>query len=324
MNSVYHLDAKSAYTAAKSNFGRKYPDSSDERIVANLIMPTIKPGFLIEPGSTVFTIGSCFARNVEEALIEQGIHVPVSNYSVPEVEAPGGRSNRILNQYNPGTMLQAVRAARHGVPSGAFFPAPDGKVVDALLATGKVAVDVDRAVQRRQDIVNLYRDGLNNASTVIITLGLVEAWVDLESGLFLNQAPDPRQTIQASGRFEFRRLNVAECTELVEDLILEIRKERKTNILLTISPVPLTSTFTDDDCVVASTYSKCVLRVVADIVARKFEGVDYFPSYEIVSTAGRQALHADNVHVKNGVVENVVKYMLSHYAMRRDNSPPCP
>ncbi|WP_069301723.1 GSCFA domain-containing protein [Neptunicoccus sediminis] len=314
MNLTYRLDAKSAYAAAKNNQSRKYPDALDERMMGNLIMPTVRPSFLIEPKSTVFTIGSCFARNVEEALVEKGIYVPANDYSVPEEEAPGGRSNRVLNQYNPGTMWQAVSAVRDGVSSAGFFPASDGKVVDALLSTGKFPVGMDRAIKRRQEIVDLYKNGLNKADTVIITLGLVETWFDLKNNLFLNQAPDPRQANREPDRFQFRRLNVTECAELVEKMIVEMRRERTPNILLTVSPVPLAGTFTDDDCVIANTYSKSVLRVVSDIISSKFDGVDYFPSYEIVTTAGRQALHSDNIHVKDGVVKRIVGHMLEHYS----------
>ncbi|MBC7738901.1 MAG: GSCFA domain-containing protein, partial [Candidatus Saccharibacteria bacterium] len=54
-------------------------------------------------------------------------------------------------------------------------------------------------------------------------------------------------------------------------------------VLLTVSPVPLTATATRDHVLVATTYSKSVLRAVAGDVAASHAQVDYFPSYEIIT-----------------------------------------
>ncbi|WGI23061.1 GSCFA domain-containing protein [Amylibacter sp. IMCC11727] len=55
------------------------------------------------------------------------------------------------------------------------------------------------------------------------------------------------------------------------------------NVLLTVSPVPLTATASDDHVLAATTYSKSVLRSVAGDLAHGHDCVDYFPSYEVIS-----------------------------------------
>jgi hypothetical protein len=84
--------------------------------------------------------------------------------------------------------------------------------------------------------------------------------------------------------------------------------------ILTVSPVPLHTTFMPEDCVIANEYSKTVLRVCAEELARKYANVDYFPSYEIVRSGGLANFHKDNVHVKPEVVSLVTSYMLSIYS----------
>ena len=58
----------------------------------------------------------------------------------------------------------------------------------------------------------------------------------------------------------------------------------KLRFLLTVSPVPLVATATSQQVVVASSYSKSVLRAVAGHLESKYDFVDYFPSFEIVSS----------------------------------------
>jgi hypothetical protein len=54
-------------------------------------------------------------------------------------------------------------------------------------------------------------------------------------------------------------------------------------ILLTVSPVPLIATYTDEHVLVATTHSKAILRAVASAAAAEHENVYYFPAYEIIT-----------------------------------------
>ena len=50
-----------------------------------------------------------------------------------------------------------------------------------------------------------------------------------------------------------------------------------------MAPVALVATISDRHVLAATTYSKSVLRVAAETVVQQNEGVDYFPSYEIIT-----------------------------------------
>jgi hypothetical protein len=85
-------------------------------------------------------------------------------------------------------------------------------------------------------------------------------------------------------------------------------------ILLTVSPVPLETTYSGKDCAVANTYSKSVLVVAANNISQLCPEVDYFPGYEIVMSAGLEYYDSDFVHVRDDVVEMVTSYLVARYA----------
>ena len=307
-----------AFKKALSNRQRNYPGRDDARSLGQMIMPSFEPGFRVPSGASVFTIGSCFARNVERALLARGIDVPTAGFSAPHDEAPG-QPNRILNQYNPATMLQCVRAAGQPADEKALYPSPalDG-VIDPLLATGSRAVSRERALERRREINDLYAKGLAASEVVVVTLGLIETWFDQEAGLALNEAPQLRACKAEPGRWQFRRLDVSETREMVAALLDALEAGRR-KVVLTVSPVPLQVTFAGGDAVTANAYSKAVLRVVAEELSRSVPGVDYFPSFEAVTSAGLAAYGEDQVHVRPAVVDRIIGAMTDAY-VEADNA----
>ena len=54
--------------------------------------------------------------------------------------------------------------------------------------------------------------------------------------------------------------------------------------LVTVSPVPLTATATGEHVEVATCYSKSVLRAVCGMLVARHADVDYFPSFEIITS----------------------------------------
>lgn len=71
--------------------------------------------------------------------------------------------------------------------------------------------------------------------------------------------------------------------ELAATLALLERHNPKIRMILTVSPVPLKATASGNHVLSATTYSKSVLRVAAETVARRHRNVAYFPSYEIIT-----------------------------------------
>jgi hypothetical protein len=298
---------------ARTNRARRgFPNSKDDRARSNLLFPLFKPKFPVQfDGLKVFTIGSCFARNIEEVLAPHNVRLPTMAFAAPKSEWPG-RPNGLLNEYNPGTMCQRIMFALENkpYPAGTIVPQGDDLYVDLLLPSGS-PVTSERAMERREEIASVYGH-LSTSGLVIITLGLTEVWFDNETELYLNQLPPRVFSTDRKGRFELRRLDAFDCVPMLEKA-LEAITASGTHILITVSPVPLSATFTSSDCVQANEFSKSVLRVTAERLT-KHPMIDYFPSYEIVRSGGLSSYVDDHIHVKGEIVSLVTTFMIDAYS----------
>jgi hypothetical protein len=298
-------------TAKRNRGGRNYPDRADARYRSGALFPGFRPKFRLafDESATVFTIGSCFARSIEEALAVHGVRLPTQRFAVPQDEWPA-RPNGLLNEFTPGAIAQRIVSALHSKPSDPGTIFPHGELFTDLLLPGGADVTYERAVQRRQEIFDIYRD-LAHSQVAIITLGYIESWYDRETRSYLNRLP-PREVAEANpGRFEFQCCDVEESMRLL-DPAFDLLASRGIRTVLTVSPVPIRFTFTASDCVTANEYSKSVLRVCAQQLSRR-PGVDYFPSYEIVRSAGLPRYWEDNAHVREDFVTEITAYMVGAY-----------
>lgn len=246
---------------------------------------------------------------MEDALVVTGTNLPTQAMTAPPSEKKG-RANGLLNEFTPGAINQRVLSALKDQPlsNGTIVPQKDG-YADLLLRTG-VTVSLERAQERRVQIDNIYRE-LSKSDIVIITLGYVEAWYDQETKLYLNRKPPHTRETVRSDRYIFKRLTFSESMTLLEPAI-DALVQRGLKIILTVSPVPIATTFSGNDCVTANQYSKSILRTSVGELSAK-ANVDYFPSYEIVRSGGLGSYQSDNVHVKDSVVQQVTQYMVDAY-----------
>jgi hypothetical protein len=290
-----------------------FPARDDARVRNGLVFPKIFPRFTISRGSSVFTMGSCFVRHIEEKLPE--FDLPTLGFRTSKRERVGGdgRPNGILNEFNPGTMCQRAEFAAHGASFGDLCISPENDgFVDLMLSKYVASVSMDRVLERRAEIDQVYAS-LFRCETVIVTLGLVEAWYDKVTKLYLNRMPPAAAVLGGGGRYEMRVLDVDDAYPLLERMVRALISMGLKKILLTVSPVPLEASFSGTDCVTANTFSKSVLLVCARRLTLKFPEVDYYPGYEIVTSGGPAAFRADARHIQDDVVEQVTSYMLDHY-----------
>ena len=86
-------------------------------------------------------------------------------------------------------------------------------------------------------------------------------------------------------------------------------------MIVTVSPVPMSETFSGKDIAIANSLSKATLRVAAEAFARNHPAVDYFPAFEMVTLSPRNlAYGADCLHVTDNAVGMVVSQFLTLYA----------
>lgn len=291
------------------------------------VWPEITPSFRIGSDETVFTIGSCFARNIETHLATLGCRVPMLDFRLPASEWHGPPTTA-LNKFSPGAFLQSLTWTEAVQEDGGRVSwehcAPlaidcgGGQVFDLELAS-QTTVSRERFLERRQQIYEVFREAFS-ADAVMMTPGLVEAWRDLETGIWI-QGPASRRVLSRPERF---RLEVVGHEQALGDLLAAIDIVRRHNpaakIVLTVSPVPLTQTFTGRDVRIANGYSKAVLRAACDVAAEARDRVDYFPSFECVTlSAPALVWDSDRVHVRQGFIGKIVRRFAEHYI---DDAPP--
>ncbi|MCP8883384.1 GSCFA domain-containing protein [Devosia sp. XJ19-1] len=278
------------------------------------------PKFRLSRSHKFFAIGSCFARNIERELAAQGIACLTAGTNIPAEFYSGDRDARAaMNKFNIPSMIDELERTfnpAHREP-GRYIGVGENEYFDPATSGIKLLPLEQHAIVR--DSIRETTSRMAEADVVIITLGLVEAWFDRPSGLFLNTSPHPRamqqeaRRVKAEGpngqpsRFVHMRPNFAFLRDKMHRLIqLVSTYAPKAKVVLSVSPVPLQATMTADDVVMSSSLSKSQLRVVAEDARDSFNHVDYFPSYEMVMNSPRaETWEDDEIHVKPSLVSQV-------------------
>jgi tetratricopeptide (TPR) repeat protein len=314
------VELEDALGRSAGNRASRWPERRGENRLEPECWPEFQPRFRLSPGARVFTIGSCFARNVEHHLSGLGFDVPARRFLDENIAAGRHGGDEILNKYTPPSIFQELawtkrilerdRTVREDDVEPLLLDLGEGRVVDLQhRLTNQFGVTRADALAQRRDLYRLFENAFDS-DAVVITLGLIECWFDRKTGQYVEFGPQLRKH-NGGGRFVFRRLGFGEAYDFTRRALdlLGLR-----NVLITTSPVPLARTFTADDVIVANAYSKSVLRAVAGQLAQERENVDYFPSYESVMLTKQSYVWADDLtHVEGTFVGRIVGRMSERY-----------
>jgi hypothetical protein len=276
-------------------------------------------------GLRIGTAGSCFAQHIGRQLREKQFNYvdvePAPAILHPSAHAEFGYgiySARYGNVYTTRQLLQLLQRAL-----GEFTP------IETSWSRGSGAVDPFRPTIEPSplqdpgevDVMRQYHLAqvaklFESIDVFVFTLGLTEAWIDARDGAVYPVAPGV-----AGGTFDpaiHKFINFAHH-HVRADLEAFITRVRAINpamrFLLTVSPVPLMATMTNQHVVAATMYSKSVLRAVAGVVADRYRFVDYFPSYEIIASPAMrgQFYNADMRSVNRSGVEHVMRQFFKEH-----------
>ena len=293
--------------------------SARARIDLGIVVPEWAPSFQCTPDAKIFAIGSCFARNLERALLNEQAQVTSADPQSDLMELRLNLQTGLLNQYNPISIQQALQWAAdpNAFPAEALVDF-NGKTVDLGLREQTKHGDLDFARARREKL-NAYFARAFAADLVVITLGLTETWFDLVAGIALTEAPSPRLRKQYPDRFTFRVLPHAECLAALAGAIAILRERGKPDlkIVVTVSPVALQRTFSGQDVIVANLTSKSTLRSVAGEVATREANLDYFPSYEAALLSDPSLVWLeDRRNVSDFIVAQIIGEFTRRYGLK--------
>lgn len=296
-------------------------------VAASALDPVVAVPFRIAPTDKVATAGSCFAQHIARHLQQNGFNYFVTETAHPILPAAvasefgyGMFTARYGNLYTARQLLQLIRRAH-----GEFHPQDDawqesnGRWVDPFRPRiephgyhSRRELELDRAKH-----FAAVRRALTELDVFVFTLGLTEAWAACEDGAVYPLCPGTAGGDFYANRHEFRNFSAAETSA---DLLASIDALRVINprarVVLTVSPVPLVATADDRHVLVATTYSKSVLRVAAEEACRQRDNVAYFPSYEIITggySRGRYFAQDLRSVTEEGVA-HVMRVFLRHFA----------
>ena len=294
------------------------PEAQAERLMP-LARPAFWPSFKMNKQELIFTVGSCFARNIEKQLIQQGYNVAASQFTPPSNTGFKADPDALLNRYVVWSIANELKwAFGHGKPfrSKCLVHLGEDRWFDPHLHPLVSPAPHDLVMERRQG-VNRYVALAGQARVFIMTLGLAEAWYDRRTGFYLNGVLPTRAREMYPDRFEFHLLDynqILEGLNFIHSLLARYGRP-DFRMLVTVSPVAMNTTFTGGEVLVANTYSKAVQRAALEAFVLAHENVDYFPSYEsVVLSDRRRAWRDDQAHASDEIVRLNVLRMVEAYA----------
>ena len=283
------------------------------------------PRWPITRDMPVFTAGSCFAQHVHRALKAAGfsvIETEPAPSGVPEDVASrffyGTFSARYGNIYNPRQFRQLLEEA-----AGTFAPAHPvwsrgGSFYDAIrpnVDPGGFGTPEAVALSRA-DHLHAVLGGIRRARVVVFTLGLSETWEERATGTVYPTAPGVIADAPDGADIGFVSLGHDDIVEDVRGFLAHLRAlNPEVKLLLTVAPGPLVATAGGGHVLVASTAGKAILRAAADTLIRGDAGIDYFPSYEIITNpAAKGTFYAPNLRnpTPKGVSVVMGQFMAAH------------
>jgi hypothetical protein len=288
----------------------------------NLNEPT---KFQLEWNDRIATAGSCFAQHISRHLRKHGIPPYLAEPPHPLISEYGGDvgsyelfSARYGNIYTARQLWELFEQAFGRREMIEDFTEENGRWYDLLRPSvqkqGYASISEARA-DREYHLLRV-RELFENASVFIFTLGLTESWYNARS---LHTYPACPGTVRGSYDPDCHRFQNASCGEVTQDLERLVDALSLINpglkIILTVSPVPLVATFTRQNVLVASSYSKAVLRAAAGEIEGCHPNVAYFPSFEIISSPASfgQYLSSDLREVNERGVSHVMECFMAAF-----------
>lgn len=240
------------------------------------------------------TYGSCFAQHISRALQKRGLNwvnaEPAPGKASAELAARynyGVYSSRTANIYTARALEVWVKLAEDPARCDAIEVWQDGeRYRDSLrpLIEPEGFASREEAHAMLRATAQAFRRSVEDAEVFVFTMGLTEGFENARTGQPYALCPGTVAGHFDASSHAFCNYGFMEILTSMKEAIAGMRQiNPRIRFLLTVSPVPLTATATDDHVLVATTYSKSVLRAVAGELANSDPDVDYFPSYEIIS-----------------------------------------
>ena len=252
-----------------------------------------RPRVRLTRQTRIATAGSCFVRHIGAYLRQAGCTLldgEPAPRAMPAAVADrfgyGQFSGRYGHVHSTRQWLDLLRETAAATPDPTCLWTTADRNVDGF-RPGVEPEGLNSAAEvlghRRHHLARLTAT-LRQTDVLILTLGLTESWVDAGSGRALPTCPGV-----IAGQFDpgRHRLHVQTHAGVLADLhqirTLLHRFQPGMQMLLSLSPVPLTATAGGQHVLVATAGAKATLRAAAGEFVAATADTDYVPSYELLT-----------------------------------------
>lgn len=252
------------------------------------------PKFKIRKQQKVVTFGSCFAQHIGNALKHRGFNwlstekppfgltgstASDFNYNIFSARTGNIYTTTLLKQWTDWALGAKDIPKEIWEKDGRFYD-PFRPVVEP-----NGFASPQEVTQSLHETVACFREAIETASYFVFTLGLTESWVNSEFGYEYPMCPGTVAGTFDSSSHRFVNLEFKEILKTLSQSMEQMRSiNPKLKFILTVSPVPLTATNSEQHVLVATMASKSILRAVTSQLEKNRSYVDYFPSYEIINS----------------------------------------
>lgn len=251
------------------------------------------PKFKLETHHKVSTYGSCFAQHIGKALKQRGYlfynteRAPSSFTNDQEIAFNYGIfSCRTGNIYTTSMLEQWIHWGLLDETPPSEVWSDRGRVYDPFrpnIEPNGFASE-EEMLKSRYQTQRSFRRTILDSDVFIFTLGLTECWAN-KAGYEYPVCPGVLAGQYNKENHLFINQDYISVFQALERSIQLMRQaNERLHIILTVSPVPLAATYSGQHVLPATQYSKSVLRSVAGRMSQTLDYVDYFPSYEIISS----------------------------------------
>ena len=281
LHELESLDAKKVSAIRRAKWPPSVAEFSDLRRIVkkHVVNGYDSQGFVLEPGMSVLTQGSCFARNLAIGFGRYPLNV----------------SNIPLGEEHNSTFANAIvlRWLLEGVSDD------ETRIAGANIGESK-----------REE----YLQSIKTADLYVFTLGVAPVFFDRKTGKFQMPSATTTSAFHLARNCAFRTTTVSENLDNLSYIVDAVKSVNpKAKIVITVSPVPLNTTLEMPSAVIADCVSKSTLRVVAHELTEMYKSqVLYWPSFEIVRWLS--AHHGivfggddgSSFHVNREVIETII------------------
>lgn len=288
----------------------KYPQKR-EPTVADII-GTFKAENFVTINTKIGTIGSCFAQEIKRWLNDNGYKHLRDEWGI--VYSPQTIRQIIQYSFEPNTWAPAEK---FWIEDNNFYE-PYRKANDhsgpAFL--GNSTLESQQTLEQHYE---RSRNLLKDIEVMIITLGLTELVRNKEDKCAFDLFP--WDGVYKPEIHEFWSLTYDEVMSELGTIVSLFRKHNpKAKIILTVSPVPLGSTFRGYlGPYIATSFSKSILHAASFEAVEENENVYYLPSYEIARSNPVKNYKEDGRHVNTECIDRIMEAFHKLYV--KEQSP---